>query len=86
MLRIERTIEPSRVLVRVSGRIETDHIGELERALVASKQAVVLDLSDVSLVDRDVVPFLASCEMNGVKLEQCPPYLRQWITRCRSQP
>ena len=85
MLRIERTIEHGRVVVRVSGRIEMDHIGELAGALVASGQEVVLDLSDVNLVDRDVVPFLASCETDGVELEHCPLYLRHWITRCRSQ-
>jgi hypothetical protein len=33
------------------------------------------------LADRDAVKFLRSCEANGVKLENCPAYVREWIER-----
>ncbi|HWY70098.1 MAG TPA: hypothetical protein VNX88_15620 [Terriglobales bacterium] len=42
---------------------------------------IVLDLKDVSLVDRDVLRFLVSCEADGVRLENCAPYIREWIER-----
>jgi hypothetical protein len=38
-------------------------------------------LKEVKLVDRDVVSFLAGCEAKGVKLVNCPAYIREWIER-----
>ncbi len=42
---------------------------------------IVVDLKDVSLVGRDVMSFLARCEADGVKLENCAPYIREWMER-----
>jgi hypothetical protein len=33
----------------------------------------------VILVNQDAVTFLAHCEANGVKLENCPLHIRNWI-------
>ena len=35
-------------------------------------RVISLDLSEVKLVDRDVIGFLATCEANGVKLRELP--------------
>jgi hypothetical protein len=40
-----------------------------------------VDLKDVSLVDREVMRFLARREADGVSLENCLPYIREWIRR-----
>jgi anti-anti-sigma regulatory factor len=63
------------------GRIEAEDVKELRQllALEIPGQYLVLDLRDVSLVDQDAVTFLARCEADGIKLENCPPYIRQWI-------
>ena len=42
---------------------------------------VVLDLKDVSIIDRDVMRFFVDCEADGVKLENCTPYIREWMER-----
>ena len=42
---------------------------------------IVLDLRDVRLADRDAVKFLRSCERDGMKLENCPAYVREWMDR-----
>ena len=67
----------------LSGRIETQAIGELTRLFgpQTDSRDIVLDLKDVSLVGRDVMGFLAGCEADGVKLENCTPYLREWMDR-----
>jgi len=44
---------------------------------------VVLDLKDIKLVNRDAVKFLAHCEADGARLENCPAYIREWIARER---
>jgi hypothetical protein len=35
----------------------------------------------VTLVNQDVVTFLASCEAESIKIENCPAYIREWIGR-----
>lgn len=44
-------------------------------------QHIVLDLKDVGVVDRDVMCFFVKCEADGVKLENCTPYIREWMER-----
>jgi hypothetical protein len=44
-------------------------------------QNIILDLRDVRLADRDAVRFLRGCEADGMKLENCPAYVREWMDR-----
>jgi hypothetical protein len=39
----------------------------------------------VDLVDRDVVKFLAKQELDGTVLRNCSPYIRNWVTRERTE-
>ena len=82
MLRITRTTN-GEVVFKLSGRIETKNIAELEALLSeeTSGQGIFLDLSDMILVDQDVVNFLRHCEIDGIKLKNCPAYVREWIKR-----
>jgi anti-anti-sigma regulatory factor len=65
----------------LSGRIKAARVDELQRLLEseANDHRLVLDLKEVKLVDRETVGFLASCEAKGVKLTNCPAYIREWI-------
>jgi hypothetical protein len=67
----------------LSGRIKTPAIAELRRLFECQTdyQDVVLDLKDVSVIDREVMRFLLRCEAVGVKLENCAPYIREWMER-----
>jgi predicted metal-binding protein len=67
----------------LSGHIETQALAELTRLfeLQTDYRDIVVDLKDVSLVDREVMRFFIRCEADGVKLENCPPYLREWMER-----
>jgi hypothetical protein len=67
----------------LSGRIEKPAIAELRRLfeLQTDYRDIVLDLKDVSAVDREVMRFFISCEADGVKLENCTPYIREWMER-----
>jgi hypothetical protein len=82
MLRIERAVQGALVIFTVSGRVARQHITELQKVLDAEAQKQkALNLKDVSLVDRDAVRFLARCEAEGTRLENCPIYIREWIVR-----
>jgi hypothetical protein len=67
----------------LSGRIEKQAIAELRKLFEHQSDFcdIVLDLKDVGVVDRDVVCFLVSCEADGVMLENCPSYIREWMER-----
>jgi predicted metal-binding protein len=67
----------------LSGRIEKPAITELRRLFELQKDCrdIVLDLKDVGVVDREVMRFFMSCEADGVKLENCTPYIREWMER-----
>ena len=71
------------LIVQETEKLAGEAIGEVERLfdLQTDSRDIVLDLKDVSLVDRDVMSFLARCEADGVSLENCPPYIREWIRR-----
>jgi hypothetical protein len=81
MLRIERSADGEDVCFTISGRIEAAHVAELQRLIdeETAGRSVVLDLRDVKLVDRDAVTFLVRCEAIGVRLDNCPAYVREWI-------
>lgn len=81
-LRIERiATEQALVLLRVSGRIHEDDVETLREVIGEEKGQVALDLTDVRLVDRQAVRFLAISEANGVELRNCAAYIREWIAR-----
>jgi anti-anti-sigma regulatory factor len=64
------------------GRIDATEVPELQRLMAAEGQKyVVLDLKEVKLIDREAVRFLARCKENGIKVENCPAYIREWILR-----
>jgi hypothetical protein len=84
MLKIQRSAN-GRVVFTLSGRIEADDVKELRQLLTSETggQQLVLDLKDVTLVNEGAVKFLADCEGDGIKLEKCPAYIREWIERVK---
>jgi predicted metal-binding protein len=65
----------------LSGRMKAEEVAELKALFPADYRSIVLDLRDVRLADRDAVKFLIDCEADGMKLENCPAYVREWIER-----
>ena len=87
MLKIQRSAN-GRVVFTVSGRIEAEDVKDLRQLLdleTAGLQHLVLDLRDVTLVNHDAVEFLAGCEADSIKLENCPAYIREWIERVKGR-
>jgi anti-anti-sigma regulatory factor len=84
MLRIDKTANGD-VVFTLSGRIDKEHIAELE-ALIGAEgkdRRIILDLKDMTLTGQDGINFLAQCEAADIALVNCDPYVREWITRQR---
>ena len=81
MLKIRKAFDKELPVFALSGRIDQEHLPELQALLEAEGNAdeITLDLDEVRVVDRESVRFLASCEARGIKLKNCPPYIREWI-------
>jgi len=86
MLRIQRSANGEVVLTLI-GRMNGENVAELKTLFrsEAEGRRIVLDLKDLTLVDRDAVRFLGRCEADSIQLTNCPPYIREWILRERRQ-
>jgi anti-anti-sigma regulatory factor len=86
MFKLQRVIESGTVKLIVIGRIDAAALADL-RCLVRLESAgdVALDLLEVTLVDSEVVRFLVQCESNGLRLMNCPSYIREWMGRVSGQ-
>jgi hypothetical protein len=82
MFKLQRVIESGIVRLILIGRIDTAQLPDLQNFVRSeSGRDVVLDLSEVTLVDGEVVRFLVQCETNGLRLTNCPAYIRKWMGR-----
>ncbi len=55
----------------LSGRMNAEEVAELKALFDADYRNIILDLRDVRLADR----------ADGMKLENCPAYVREWMDR-----
>ena len=81
MLKIEKLTEGTITVLRLVGRISTQHLDELRKLIADAEPNVKLDLNEVTLVDVDVIRFLGNQERRGVQLGNCSRYVREWIQR-----
>jgi hypothetical protein len=80
-LKVERTADGPTTILRLIGRVRSEHLEELRAQIDGLGLPVGLDLAEVSLVDVDVVRFLIAAEHGDVEIRRCPPFIREWIAR-----
>ena len=81
-LKIQRSMKKDNAIFNLCGQIDARELPELQRLLAAEgPKNMVLDLKEVKLIDREALRFLADCEVNGIRVENCPAYIREWLLR-----
>ena len=75
--RIERVGNGAHIVLRVSGRIRANDLKALAESIGPEVES--FDLTEVTIVDREVVTFLTTCERQGIPCKTCPSFLREWI-------
>jgi anti-anti-sigma regulatory factor len=82
MFRIRRKANGG-VVFSLSGRLDAEHIAEVETLIAAEAKGrrIILDLQDMTLTGQEGVDFLTRCEASDIALVNCDPYVREWITR-----
>ena len=84
--RIDRVASAENLVVLfISGRITGEHVDTFRRVLQQESGGFAIDLKNVLLVDREAVKLLALSESKGTELRNCPPYIREWVSRDRSE-
>jgi hypothetical protein len=74
-------------VIRVCGRIQLEHVSAIKDLIAQGqgKGTVVLDLTEVTLVDREAVNLIATCALRNVELRNCPAFLREWVAKERQR-
>ena len=85
IFKIQKSSVNGLTVFTLSGRMESEHLFELQKMIAAETLQVVLDLEEVKIVDRDSIEFLERCETDGIELKNCPEYIRQWIAMERKK-
>ena len=87
--KIDRVLTPGGFVVfRVSGRIDGASFEVLQELIENEKTAkgiLALDLTEVTVVSLEAVRALTLRETNGIELQNCPAYVREWISRVRER-
>ena len=83
ILKIEQGSHGGKTTIRLIGRFQSEHLGELKKQLEGKGPECDLDLEEVTLVDIDVVRFLGRCKAKGMRILHCSRYIRVWMSRER---
>jgi ABC-type transporter Mla MlaB component len=80
------TTQPSAefVTLLLNGKFSEEALEALDESISAARcanQQVVMDLSEVTLVDRKAVQYLVDQTSHNVRIVNCPVYLRRWIAQ-----
>ena len=80
--RIDRSVTKGDAIVfRVWGRMQIECVDTLKELIEGENARIALDLSEVTLADRDAATFLAVCELKGIELKNCPAFLRGLVDK-----
>jgi hypothetical protein len=77
--KIERLTAEGVAVLRVSGHLQSEHVSIIEKLIAREDTQIQLDLTEITLADRDAVSALAAWELRGIELRNCPPFLREWV-------
>jgi anti-anti-sigma regulatory factor len=78
--RIRRSEVSKGMVFALSGEMDGEHAARLEDLIAEEGHGLILlDLQEVTVVARDAVRFLARAEARGIRIVNCPDYVRSWI-------
>lgn len=80
--KIDRFVgEKNAIVLRVCGRMNIECVNTIKELSEKENVRITFDLSEVTIANRDAAIFLAVSELIGNVLWNCPPFLREWVTK-----
>ena len=80
-LRIVADVREDGTTIRLIGHMRAEHLAHVRAELAANRRPTTLDLDELRLADLDAIRFLVAAERQGVVLQHCAPFVREWMTR-----
>ena len=80
-LRIVADVNAVGTTIRLIGHMQAEHVDHVRAELAASRAPAALDLDELTLADVDAVRFLVTAEQQGIVLQHCAPFIREWMSR-----
>ena len=78
--RIHRSERPNTVIFILSGEMNIELVTRLQEVIAKDgPHLITLDLKDITTADREAVRFLVGAEATGIRIINCPEYMRSWI-------
>ena len=72
------------ITLTLAGKCSGGCLGELRRAIDKARRmhkAIIIDMSEVTLVDRPSLQFLAAQSREDITLVNCPEYIEPWFKK-----
>jgi hypothetical protein len=82
-LKIKPVAGKREIRICLSGQLRSEHLDQLKSEIDRGRPNVTLDLEELELVDIEGVRFLNECELAGVSILHCSPYIREWMLQER---
>jgi anti-anti-sigma regulatory factor len=82
MLKITKeTVDPKLLRISLHGYFTAEYIPEVKKSLSNGHKAnaVVLDLTNVTFVDRTAMEFVREAKSKRIKVENTPSYVKRWM-------
>jgi hypothetical protein len=80
-LRIVADVREDGTTIHLIGRLRSEHVEYVRAEIAASRAPMALDLDEVTLADVEAVRFLVTAERQGIVLQRCAPFIREWMAR-----
>jgi len=84
-LKIRQVDGEREIRICLSGQLRSEHLDQLKSQIERCNSPLALDLEEVDLVDVDAIRFLNECELAGVAVVRCSPYIKEWMLRERGE-
>jgi ABC-type transporter Mla MlaB component len=78
-LKIERTLVDGGTRLCLSGELRSANLQDVRTEVAKISPRVILDLAEVGVVDADGVHWLNACQTLGIQIDNCAPYIREWM-------
>jgi anti-anti-sigma regulatory factor len=82
MLKItKQTVKPRLIRISLHGYFTAEYVPEVKKSFLNGHKgnAVILDLTNVTFVDRTAMEFVREVKSTKIKIENAPSYVKRWI-------
>jgi hypothetical protein len=78
-LNIVRIRERGKTRIRLSGELRFADLEDVRAEIARVAAPIILHLQEVDLIDIHGIRWLNTCQVQGVQVQNCAPYICEWM-------